>query len=301
MGTPARTPRKDLNPALLRGAVCFVDVHTTEGADASAVFVDLLTSMGARCVKTWTWNPSSPNESESSQSKIGITHVVFKDGGKRTMEKVRESGGVVQCVGVGWVLDCERENEWMDEAPYYVDTSLVPRGGQRRRKSMEPKALANRNGTLVTPMKQTSAPRDCQTVPNNHVSRRDSTAWMRTPSDRDEDEEMDAVGEEDWDAIGMLTPVPKTPAPETIARFAMDVAPETPAAQTDAEDDDSPEKDAMLMRTAPPKPSLYAGLGQGLLGREKDQGVMMRLMAARRKSLQFAPKIASPLSKAWKN
>ncbi|KAK8064752.1 hypothetical protein PG994_007390 [Apiospora phragmitis] len=301
MGTPARTPRKDLNPALLRGAVCFVDVHTTEGADASAVFVDLLTSMGARCVKNWTWNPSSPNGNESSQSKIGITHVVFKDGGKRTMEKVRESGGVVQCVGVGWVLDCERENEWMDEAPYYVDTSLVPRGGQRRRKSMEPKALANRNGTLVTPMKQTSAPRDCQTVPNNHVSRRDSTAWMRTPSDRDEDEEMDAVGEEDWDAIGMLTPVPKTPAPETIARFAMDVAPETPAAQTDTEEDDSPEKDAMLMRTAPPKPSLYAELGQGLLGREKDQGVMMRLMAARRKSLQFAPKIASPLSKAWKN
>ncbi|KAK6818815.1 hypothetical protein PG987_016268 [Apiospora arundinis] len=299
MGTPARTPRKDLNPALLRGAVCFVDVHTTEGADASAVFVDLLTLMGARCVKNWTWNPSSPNSSESSQSKVGITHVVFKDGGKRTMEKVRESGGVVQCVGVGWVLDCERENEWVDEAPYYIDTSLVPRGGQRRRKSMEPKALANQNGTLVTPMKQTAAPRDCQTVPNNHVSRRDSTAWMRTPSDRDEDEEMDAVGEDDWDAIGMLTPVPKTPAPETIARYAMDVTPETPAAQSYAEDD-SPEKKDMLMRTAPPKPSLYAELGHGLLGREKDQGVMMRLMAARRKSLQFAPKIASPLSKAWK-
>ncbi|KAK8103770.1 uncharacterized protein PG998_010803 [Apiospora kogelbergensis] len=299
MGTPARTPRKDLDPALLRGAVCFVDVHTTEGADASAVFVDLLTSMGARCVKNWTWNPSSPNSSESSQSKIGITHVVFKDGGKRTMEKVRESGGVVQCVGVGWVLDCERENEWVDEAPYYIDTSLVPRGGQRRRKSMEPKALANQNGTLVTPMKQTAAPRDCQTVPNNHVSRRDSTAWMRTPSDRDEDEEMDAVGEDDWDAIGMLTPVPKTPAPETIARYAMDVTPETPAAQSYAEDD-SPEKQDMLMRTAPPKPSLYGELGKGLLGREKDQGVMMRLMAARRKSLQFAPKIASPLSKAWK-
>lgn len=164
---------------------------------------------------------------------------------------------------------------------------------------MEPKALANQNGTLVTPMKQTAAPRDCQTVPNNHVSRRDSTAWMRTPSDRDEDEEMDAVGEDDWDAIGMLTPVPKTPAPETIARYAMDVTPETPAAQSYAEDD-SPEKQDMLMRTAPPKPSLYGELGKGLLGREKDQGVMMRLMAARRKSLQFAPKIASPLSKAWK-
>lgn len=99
--TPMRTPRHDVNPALLRGAVVFVDVHTMEGADASAIFVELLTQMGARCVKTWNWNPNE----EDASSKIGITHVVYKDGGKRTMEKVRESGGVVQCVGVGWVLE----------------------------------------------------------------------------------------------------------------------------------------------------------------------------------------------------
>jgi hypothetical protein len=37
--------------------------------------------------------------------KVGITHVVFKDGGKRTLEKVRDAGGVVRCVGVGWVLE----------------------------------------------------------------------------------------------------------------------------------------------------------------------------------------------------
>lgn len=99
--TPARTPRQDVDPALLRGAVVFVDVHTVEGADASAIFVELLTQMGARCVKTWNWNPND----EDASSKIGITHVVYKDGGKRTMEKVRETSGVVQCVGVGWVLE----------------------------------------------------------------------------------------------------------------------------------------------------------------------------------------------------
>lgn len=99
--TPARTPRQDVDPALLRGAVVFVDVHTVEGADASAIFVELLTQMGARCVKSWNWNPND----EDASSKIGITHVVYKDGGKRTMEKVRETGGVVQCVGVGWVLE----------------------------------------------------------------------------------------------------------------------------------------------------------------------------------------------------
>jgi len=103
--TPAQTPQREVNPALLRGAVVFVDVHTTEGADASGIFVDLLNQMGARCVKSWSWNPSSPPGKDGQASKVGITHVVYKDGGKRTMEKVRESGGVVQCVGVTWVLE----------------------------------------------------------------------------------------------------------------------------------------------------------------------------------------------------
>ncbi|KAK1988638.1 hypothetical protein LZ30DRAFT_577735 [Colletotrichum cereale] len=281
LGTPARTPRRDLNPGLLRGAVVFVDVHTTEGADASGIFVELLTQMGARCVKTWTWNPSATGGSDAA--KIGITHVVFKDGGKRTMEKVRESNGVVQCVGVSWVLDCERGNEWLDEAPYYIDTALVPRGGARRRKSMEPRALANQNGMLVpTPVK---AGREARTAPNTPMNRRDSTVWMHTPSDEAEDDD------DDWQ--GLISPVPATPAPEALARYAA----ETPSAST--EYDSSPTK-ALLMQTCPPKPNNYAQMGDGILNRDKDESVMQRLMAARRKSLQFAPKVGSPLAKAWK-
>lgn len=116
--TPGRTVRKGVVPDVLKGAVVYVDVHTTEGADASGIFVDLLTQMGARCLKQWHWNPrastassldsnASPQETspDVSASKIGITHVVYKDGGKRTLEKVRSSNGVVLCVGVGWVLE----------------------------------------------------------------------------------------------------------------------------------------------------------------------------------------------------
>lgn len=164
---------------------------------------------------------------------------------------------------------------------------------------MEPKAIANQNGTLVTPMKQAPASRECQTVPNNRMGRRDSTVWMHSPSNaNDEDEEMEDVGDDDWDG-SMLTPVPKTPAPEALHRYVseMDVTPETPGA--DWSGADSPEKNEMLMRTAPPKQTTFAELGQGILGQNKDQSVLMRLMAARRKSMQFAPKIASPLSKAW--
>lgn len=100
LGTPNRTPRRDINTALLKGAVVFVDVHTTEGADASVLFTELLTQMGARCLKSWNWNGNG-----DEGGKIGITHVVFKDGGKRTLEKARETNGVVSCVGVGWVLE----------------------------------------------------------------------------------------------------------------------------------------------------------------------------------------------------
>ncbi|XP_044715424.1 Breast cancer suppressor protein BRCT [Hirsutella rhossiliensis] len=296
MGTPARTPRRDLNPALLRGAVVFVDVHTTEGADASGIFVELLGQMGARCVKTWHWNPTSPTDGEASSNKVGITHVVYKDGGKRTLEKVRWANGLVHCVGVSWVLDCERENEWLDEAPFYIDTSNMPRGGARRRKSMEPKALANLNGTVVSSPAKGASSR----TPNSPANRRDSTIWMRTPSDQDEQGDADDDDLE-WSCV-LLTPVPKTPAPEAVARYAAEL-PETPYGDDDEHDDDyvdsSPAGQALVTRTCPPKRNQYRDMGEGILARDKDEQVLMRLMAARRKSLQFAPKIGSPLSRTW--
>lgn len=130
------------------------------------------------------------------------------------------------------------------------------------------------------------------------MGRRDSTLWMLSPSNHDEDEDMHDAEEDEWDG-SMLTPVPKTPAPEALHRYIseMEVTPDTPSAEWSVEY--SPEKEQMLTRTAPPKRTTFADLGQGLLSDHKDQNVMMRLMAARRKSLQFAPKIASPLSKAW--
>ena len=110
----------EVAPKILQGATVFVDVHTTEGENASGIFIDLLIQMGAKCVKTWQWNPPfsvsslSPDDADdegqgkknsSGASKVGITHVVYKDGGVRTLEKVRQAAGLVKCVGVGWVLE----------------------------------------------------------------------------------------------------------------------------------------------------------------------------------------------------
>ncbi|KAE9367097.1 hypothetical protein N431DRAFT_385289 [Stipitochalara longipes BDJ] len=314
MGTPARTPRRDLNTALLKGAVVFVDVHTTEGADASTLFTELLTQMGARCVKRWDWNSNG----EEASGKIGITHVVFKDGGKRTLEKAKETNGVVSCVGVGWVLDCERENKWLEETPYLVDTAMVPRGGHRRRKSMEPRALANLNGTLVpsTPSRMSMSPtKEFLNLPNtpglnfsSKKGRRESVEWVRSPSS--------STPEVEQDQTLLLSPVPATPAPEALSSMYTEAGlygneAETPGGQTPY----FLHKEQLVQKTAPagrryvdsePSPGMgfeggkgYMGSGgeMGWLQEKKDESVMARLMAARRKSLQFAPKVGSPLAR----
>lgn len=105
--------------------------------------------------------------------------------------------------------------------------------------------------------------------------------------------------DQEW-SEAILTPVPKTPAPDAIARYAANLMPDTPSAYDEDEDtEDSPTKESMLTRTCPPKANAFCDMGAGILSREKDDNVLVRLMAARRKSLQFAPKIGSPLARAW--
>ncbi|KAI1132716.1 hypothetical protein F5Y10DRAFT_184804 [Nemania abortiva] len=291
VGTPGRVARPDINPDLLRGVIALVDVHTTEGTDAGRIFVDLLVAMGAKCVKSWNWNPAG------FTGGPGITHVVFKDGGKRTLEKVVESNGRVRCVGVSWVLDCEKENRRLGEKDYRVDTSLIPRGGRNRRKSMEPKAIANVNGTLVTPVKSILGPsREPQTVPNNYMSRRDSTLWERSPSEHDEDEDAPSEPSEmDWESTDtiLMSPIPQTPAPEAVARFALDVSPGTPTIGFNP----SAGNNQMAVQTLPPRPSAHINIGEPLALNQDP--LQVRLAKARRKSMPHEPKVSSPLKKQW--
>jgi hypothetical protein len=164
---------------------------------------------------------------------------------------------------------------------------------------MEPKALANMNGTLVdngSMLKGTGSRNVLGPRTPSPSKRRESTEWMHTPSDQGvEGEEDDDI---EWSQF-ILTPVPKTPAPDAVARAAAALAEDSIT-----EDDDtcgSPLGDrALMMRTCPPKSRPFRDLtGSSPLKNMLDEHAMQRLMAARRKSMQYAPKIGSPLAKTW--
>ncbi|KAL4745781.1 hypothetical protein BDW72DRAFT_186064 [Aspergillus terricola var. indicus] len=291
--TPSRSVSTVKSPfkqasGCLRGAVVYVDVHTTEGEDASGIFIELLQQMGARCIRNWSWNPRmsvSPDEDATSvNGKVGITHVVFKDGGVRTLEKVRQARGLVKCVGVGWVLNCESRNEWVDEAPYAVDSSIIPRGGAKRRKSMEPRALSNVNGTLV---KTSMAGPSSSRRPSMAAG---STSRSATPLSRNDHWTPDGIrGYESGhaDAEYKFWQTPRTPSAAALG-YNLDsigMSPATPFYLS--------QRSKLVQQTCPPKQTrqgLFSNASEDAPSRQ----LKSRLEAARRKSLALKPSARSP-------
>lgn len=97
----------------------------------------------------------------------------------------------------------------------------------------------------------------------------------------------------------LLSPIPATPSAYTEKGLYGD---DTPTGQTPY----FLHKEQLLQQTAPLANGRFfedeGRMGGGFLSEKKDESVMMRLMAARRKSLQFAPKVGSPLARgmgAW--
>ena len=189
---------------------------------------------------------------------------------------------------------CERENKWLEEADYATDTSLIPRGGHRRRKSMEPTMLSNINGNLVhakTPVKPSSdlsptkeflnlsSPSSVQDSPpsrqgspssrqNSPPSRRDSFGFPsnhpETPRVR---EQFYQDGDSSWGSPG---------TPYYLSRGA-----------------------ELVQQTCPPRQTFSSLFPiSGRIEDQPDENVRQRLLLARRKSLQWAPKVGSPLGRA---
>ncbi|KAH0291736.1 hypothetical protein M436DRAFT_43704 [Aureobasidium namibiae CBS 147.97] len=141
LATPAVYPMTPHPLQPLKSVTALVEIFTLDGSSASGPFIALLQGLGARTTKSWSDR---------------VTHVIFKDGSPTTLQRVRLSnkdpnGKKVFCVNSRWVTDCERNGTRMDEQSdiYTVDLDEVPRGGRRRRKSMEPAALRNVDGNIV--------------------------------------------------------------------------------------------------------------------------------------------------------
>jgi len=181
---------------------------------------------------------------------------------------------------------CEREDRWLDEADYAIDTSLVPRGGSRRRKSMEPRALANLNGNLV-PADSAETPAKCA-----HLSPTKEFLTFDTPASRRETFVIDpAQAHVTMDMQTPATPVAIPADDDMLEDGSMWGSPTTPYYLSKGA--------KLIQQTCPPKQmepmSLFPVSGN--IEDQPDEAVRRRLLEARRKSLQWSSRIRSPLGR----
>jgi len=185
---------------------------------------------------------------------------------------------------------CEREGKWVDETPYAIDRSIIPRGGAKRRKSMEPRALSNVNGTLVRvaePSTPSASGRRCGadrgaidgfrkiTPPTPVVE--PSTPTRQSSSYRSHVPQTPGYNFSNLDAIGM--------------------SPATPYFLSN--------RTQLVQQSCPPKQSgrgLFPESKPALTFEEEDdqdsrRQQRARMEAARRKSHFYKPAVASPLAR----
>ena len=158
----------------------------------------------------------------------------------------------------------------MDENQYAIDISMVPRGGNRRRKSMEPRALTALDGNNLNSIPQSKA------------------VQLQTPPDTDICDTEQPLEHTYNDYEPLQTPVRQLGG---YADLDFDMSPTTPYFL-------KPEQ--LVQRTCPPKQAKQPIVFplHSKLAVEKEESVRQRLMLARRKTMQFAPKIGSPLIRA---
>jgi hypothetical protein len=75
---------------VLKSVTFFLDVWGSDGSNCNHYFAPLLEELGARI---------------ADNLEDRVTHVLFKDGGDRTLKSVAQSRGNIKCVNVGWALE----------------------------------------------------------------------------------------------------------------------------------------------------------------------------------------------------
>jgi hypothetical protein len=173
----------------LAGLTFFVDI-TSHGKEHNYIFMTLLEDMGAKIAKEW--------------QSTGITHVLFKDGNKETLEKVLASKGAIKCVNVGWILECEQTKSRVEESPYLVDLSVV------MPQSPLPTAALNAYTPARTPSRYALPPSsECKSIPDTPTS----SEIDHSLANDDDDKENSEVGLFFRDSV-IKTGIPRTCPPK---------------------------------------------------------------------------------------
>ena len=163
---------------------------------------------------------------------------------------------------------------------------MIPRGGSRRRKSMEPRALANLNGNLVPAGVGETPAKPVDMSPTKEFLTFDTPASQRDTFIIDPTRVQVAT-----DVETPATPVATLADDDLLEGGSSWGSPTTPYYLS---------KGAKLVqKTCPPKRMQPTGLFpiSGNVEDQPDETVRRRLMEARRKSLQWSSRIRSPLGR----
>jgi hypothetical protein len=219
-------------------------------------------------------------------------------------------------------FSCERENAWLDEAPYAVDISLLPRGGSRRRKSMEPRALLNMNGSITAAKGRRSFSAEMTPAMKAELVATPVRAERSPPQTSKDDAVPDAGDESAFESVDSSFSTPTGIQAAFAASTSSNpnaAALATPTGQVNYEPGDNMSPTTpyylsqgakLVQQTCPPKQTHQGlfdtdsgrgrGLGFPVTGRIEDQldeGARVRLEAARRKTMNWRSRIASPLGR----
>lgn len=190
---------------------------------------------------------------------------------------------------------------------------MIPRGGNKRRKSMEPRVLSNQHGTLsvsdscTSPGNSRRSGTDRETlqelrrlspIPKLHPSRRDSIGPTGFEDDNCEEdsETITTPRRHQSRPTTFEAGEPQTPGGDYGYSFNFDeTAPPSPTTPYYLS-----EGAKLVQQTCPPKQSRQGLFPvNGNTDEHQSEKLRIRLEAARRKSLIWKPRIGSPLGKGY--
>lgn len=164
----------------------------------------------------------------------------------------------------------------------------MPRGGSRRRKSMEPRALINANGSLSAARGRSTSAEMTKDMKDELVN----TPIRRPLSPLENSAEAFSPEHDDVEGSPESDAEPQAATPTGFVKYdpSTSMSPKTPYLMKEGA--------KMIQQSAPPK-QLHQGLFpvSGRIEDQPDENTRNKLEAARRRTMNWRPRVASPLGK----